>query len=436
MPGQFDIAHPFDPWHTFGGGGLAVPPTFAELVAALPGIFAWYPQDEASGLACDNALGVAALDGAYDSASKLADVAFPDPPGGAAPDYSAFPDTRQMTIPAAQVAARWNGDAGWIATWLKPTVASMSDSATHPTCIFDVDGGSNRVYTQIYNNLLAGLYIGGGTNQNLNYSFYSQRWAFLVMSWNTATSLIRLYVDGVQVNQIALTSAMVGAIASSVLARGAGQWLGGLAHSLIGAGSIPTESQFNAIYESVVPGTRSFVAVGDSKSNENDIWPSLLVRALEVDTGDIWRERPGRLAVAGYRAADLNAWLAANLPSKSGNPEHVLLNVGANDQSGGTSEAVYKAQLTAIIDQLLAKFTSANIYVAHSFRNDVATPTSPADMKIWTNAVIATYASRVYVGHDETVWFAGNIATYSDDGAHYNAAGAVELVNQWMAILP
>lgn len=434
MPFQFP--NPFEKFdRVFGGGRKSA--TFDELVMALPGIFAWYPQTETSGLTGDNALGVAALDGTYSASATLNQVALPSSVGGSSPNYAASPSTRELLFPAA-FDTPWDWQTGWMIAFAKPTEASLSDGATHPALAVYTTGlgalhelyvKSNQLNFQRY----------AGTNQILpNWAYYSTNWAMWGGAWDTTANLTRFLLNGVFLAVGTAADTLSGTILAAKTGRdGANaQFLGGIAHVLIGAGSIPTEAQLNAIYEYFMPGSRSFVAVGDSKSNENDTWPSQLVRALEVDTGDVWRERPSRLAVAGYKASDLNAWLATNLPNKSGNPEHVLLNVGANDQSAGTSEAVYKAQLTAIIDQLLAKFTSANIYVAHSYREDVATPTSPADMKTWTNSVISTYSSRVYVGHDETVWFAGDIATYSDDGAHYNAAGAAELVNQWMAILP
>ena len=179
---------------------------------------------------------------------------------------------------------------------------------------------------------------------------------------------------------------------------------------------------------------RQITFAGDSKSNENDAWPSLLLDALLTSSGNIWYENPIRLAVAGYNTQQLRAYVDANISTLAGNPEVVLLNIGANDLSGLTGESTYKTALSGIVDAYLTKFPATVVYIAYPWR--VGYDAAALTMKGWIDDVIATYPNRVQAGHDENVWFKPNIATYSyDGGTHYNMAGSVVCKNQWMTVL-
>lgn len=410
------------------GGAFAL--AFDAYILSLPGIIAYYPMDDTSGTTTVDDKNN--YDGTYGGTYTLNNIAFPQGSNvvNANSGYS--------TLPEASLRGVWNWSKGWWLGWAKPTSASLTDAARHQ--IFqsrrnndeqinwykDIDNYSYTITVEI-----------GNVIRTVQWYTGRNEWGLFALTWDTVANEIKVYIDGVLMDTLTTATPLLNPVSAPNIFIGTGNatFKGGLGHHAIGAGETITETQLNNLYKAVMGTTREITFSGDSKTNFNDYWPTLMLSALKNETTDVWRERCRRFAVAGYTAAQLRTLLEANLPSAVGEPEYILMNVGANDESAGTIEATFKTALTGCIDAYRTQFPNTPIYVAFPWRNDVATPTSPATLKTWIQAVIATYPSGVFAGHDETVWFANNIATYSDDGAHYNAAGSVEVVNQWMTVL-
>lgn len=184
--------------------------------------------------------------------------------------------------------------------------------------------------------------------------------------------------------------------------------------------------------------------VGDSKStdtwNTAPTWITKLLAELGARTGKSFREIQPRFAVTGYTVAAMKAYVDANLASvpASPAPSRICINLGANDVAGPSTpaEVAWKANLTAIIDALRAKWASADVYVAKPWRQ--ATDTESAAVAGYIDAVIATYGSRVFVGHNESLWAKGSDAgaTMMPDGVHYNTTTAQTIAAaQWLAAM-
>lgn len=413
--------------------GAAVLP-FDQQITALPGIIAYWPLTDTSGTTATNTSGATALNGTYTNTYTLAGAAFPF--GNNVANFGAG----YVLLSAADANSSINWSKGWYLGWGKLNTAELTDGGRNS--LFQIRrNNEEQVYIQKDTaNYSMTLELETGNTRRLS-SWYVARddWMMFALTWDVVVSELKIYIDGTLMQTMTgLGTPLLNATSAPNAFLGQGQdiWRGAHGHHALGAGAVITESQINSIYEAALAGTRQIAYAGDSKTNFNDWWQPLLLTALKTETGDIWRERYRRIAEAGWTSAALLSSINSNLSALVGSPEAVLVNIGANDQSAGTNEATYKANLTGIIDAYRSKTPSAVIYVAIPYREDVATPTSPATMKTWITDVVTGYASaNVKLGHDETVWFAGDIATYSDDGAHYNAAGSAEVVNQWMTVM-
>lgn len=411
------------------GGALAL----EQRLLALPGVVAYWPCTDLSGTAADNAEGTAALDGTYGGTRTLAGAAFPV--GGNVVTMNAG----WITLPEANLRDAINWSKGWWIGWAQSTTAALTDGARHQWIQIHRNGDEDiSIYKDIANYAIHITMETGNTVKTADWYCARDQWSFIALTWDVAGVGLKIYIDGVLMQTLgSMGTPILGAVASqsALIGSGQGTYKGGMGHFAIGAGYTLTETQINTLYMAVRPGSREITYAGDSKANNNDHWPILVLDSLDTATGHIWRERPGRQAVAGYTAAQLHTLLDAQLPGALGHPSAVLMMIGANDESAGTNEATYKAALTGCIDAYLTQFPSTTVYVAKPYREDVATPTSPATLAGWIDAVIATYGSNVLAGHDENGWFKTGIATYSDDLCHYNAAGAVAAAAQWMTIL-
>lgn len=180
-------------------------------------------------------------------------------------------------------------------------------------------------------------------------------------------------------------------------------------------------------------------AVGDSKT-DGDAWVGLLHQELGAREGEAWGEILPRFGVSGSAAATLAAYVTANLASiaDAPAPAKICLNVGANDIGGDTTpdETAWKASLTSIIDDLRAKWASADIYIAKPWRQ--GSNTAASTLAGYIDAVVATYGSHVFAGHDESAWLKGSDdgATFTTDGIHYNTTTAQTVcAAQWLAAM-
>lgn len=182
--------------------------------------------------------------------------------------------------------------------------------------------------------------------------------------------------------------------------------------------------------------------VGDSKStdewNGSSNWIVKLLAELGARTGKSWREIQPRYGLSGYAVSGMKLYIDSNLANVVGTPSKVCVNIGTNDIAANTTPdaTTWKANLTSIIDSLRAKWPSADIYVAKPWRQ--GSDSAATAVAGYVDAVVATYGSHVFVGHNESVWVKGgdNGAAMLLDTVHYNTTTAQTIAAaQWLAAM-
>lgn len=170
----------------------------------------------------------------------------------------------------------------------------------------------------------------------------------------------------------------------------------------------------------------SILFVGDSKTaTAENTWPADLVNALVTASGSAWVGTN-----VGIPTTTVAQWAASlNIIPSNARTSVVLVNLGANDVLAMPVEATWKANYLAILDDIHAKSPGAIVYVSRAWRQGYDTESDT--LATWVADIVAA-RSFARLGDDERAWFKPNVATYSDDGVHYNAAGdtAAETVKQ------
>jgi hypothetical protein len=154
-------------------------------------------------------------------------------------------------------------------------------------------------------------------------------------------------------------------------------------------------------------------------------------------TGNRWRENPSYIATAGYTVADMCTYLTANIAAMTGAPEHILINLGANDVNSPPAEATWKGDYRTIIELLHTKWTGATIYLAKPVLLNAAPPSTPkancATIWGWIDDLVGEY-DYVYPGLDESELEGGDAyVTNLADTAHPTYPdGYEETADLWM----
>jgi lysophospholipase L1-like esterase len=112
----------------------------------------------------------------------------------------------------------------------------------------------------------------------------------------------------------------------------------------------------------------------------------------------------------------------------------VLLNLGVNDMSAGTSQAAYISNLQYVLDQVHARWPAALVYIAYPWKAGFDTQANA--MAGWVDTVVASRSFARH-GHDERIWLKGsdNGASETIDGVHYSVTGENLLWPLWKTIL-
>jgi len=194
--------------------------------------------------------------------------------------------------------------------------------------------------------------------------------------------------------------------------------------------------------------------LGDSKTSAPlGTWQAPLAADLTAASGFLWSYVNRAVAGASLeylngvqRAAEPLSWLFDPVPAQYAIPA-VLINYGVNDiyyptGYGGLPSGIanldqtqWKANLTAMLDAIHAKWPAAAVYVTRpwvrGFDSDCNT------LAGWISDVVATRATFAAVGDDERVWLKGadNGATMTSDGLHYSVAGNTEKAAQMKTLL-
>jgi len=176
---------------------------------------------------------------------------------------------------------------------------------------------------------------------------------------------------------------------------------------------------------------------GDSRTSSGG-WQSTLHDLVSVATaGGTLPNIPNR----GASGATVTITLTGIAALISGTPTdapvtRVLLNLGVNDILFGlpASQTTWQNNYVSIIEAIHTAWPAATIHVAIPYRGG-GYDASCDTLAMWIVNVVAVHPTYTFVGQDERAWLKPGIATYSDDGVHYNAAGKVAAAAAWAAAL-
>lgn len=176
-------------------------------------------------------------------------------------------------------------------------------------------------------------------------------------------------------------------------------------------------------------------ALGDSKSApDSQTWPQTLASGIATATA-ITEGIPATV-YAGGRGGYSVAQTAANIAdilrladhAMFYAPKYVLLNVGVNDVGFVTpwalpDQTTWKNNYRSVLSAIHTLWPLAQMFVTKPWKTQVGGDDTMWDtMAGWIDDLVAEQ-SYLSAGDDERSWFEPNVATYSDDGIHWNATG-------------
>jgi lysophospholipase L1-like esterase len=177
-----------------------------------------------------------------------------------------------------------------------------------------------------------------------------------------------------------------------------------------------------------------YVALGDSytigtRVRPAERWPDQLVAALGPAAPTL--DLVANLGVNGYTSADL---IRDEMPALDGlRPEFVSLLIGVNDVVQGVPPATYAANVTKILDALLARLPAARIvtvatpdYTVTPAGSDYGDPRRQHHGIVAANATMARLAAEHGIAFVDTfdisLRAAGDRSLVADDGLHPSGA--------------
>lgn len=165
-------------------------------------------------------------------------------------------------------------------------------------------------------------------------------------------------------------------------------------------------------------------------------FPIYLTDGLEAARNAGAFETPLRYSSGGGTSVTIEAQMNTQLASRAHVADYVLVNIGANDATAGTSEANFKTAYGSILDKCHTKWPDARMYCMLVWvRNYLSQCNS---VNTWIAEVIADgRSSWAFVGPDERVFLEGGDdgVTYTADGIHPNHAGYVLTAQEWQAAM-
>lgn len=199
-----------------------------------------------------------------------------------------------------------------------------------------------------------------------------------------------------------------------------------------------TECRIDSILIPFIPagGSPTFAglfAIGDSKTN-GGAWVNTL-KNTHIYPVDYIYECLLRAGVDGQTTAGWASTISAFLATVTGTANKITYNLGANDMPFIPAEATWKANTVIIINAILAKWPTAQIYMARPWRRGYGTESNT--IAGWIADIVALYPSNCHLGPDERVWLENGDdgATYTSDGIHYTAGGQTLCAAQWAAVM-
>ena len=345
--------------------------------------------------------------------------------------------------------AKFNGafgfPKGWMMFWVKTSsnlynngkgatssLFTASDSYFSSTKEDQVEFGRHVMY---FNN--------PPNNHAFEFSKYDRTpWDFLIWDWNTESNLIKMFYNGQKVYSGPFGSTFTEF--TSVIIGHINGWNGAVAHFAFGNMNLP-DNKVENIWQIIYPSNKSIFACGDSKAaNENDRWIPLLASKITEHEGEMWREAPYRIGLPGALTNQIYTYIVGQIDTAHYNPSIIIVSGGANDLSqlvtGALDSAGWVNRMYPVLDTLHGRWPNAEIFWIKPYRDDFSDGRYNAhalNMARWIDFVVSrpAYSSFSHAGINENDWFKPNISTYSDDRVHYNNAGALAAVQQWIPIL-
>jgi len=364
--------------------------------------------------------------------------------------FSIYPTTDGNGIPSVG----WKGGAGrtWAGrgygTWGTTSETMLCSALVGGTGVNTINTSSPNVKVGVRVSTYAGGWAGVATRYVTNGNFIAAYWdgsrirAFkLVNTTNTAlitsglglsfgaNSLIEIEINKTQVS-VYLDGTQVGETQTVEDI----QLLDSPFHGVITSNVGNAFDNFN-----VYPFGDSWVnylAIGDSKTLGSGDNPANLGFSSKISiTTQQFVECPLRVAAGGRTVALQATGINTDLAAALGTPDHILINLGANDSASIPVETTFKANYATIITALHSKYPSAPIYLARPvLLSDVPASTPTADnatVRGWIDEIIALY-DYVYAGIDETALEGGDgYATNFVDTTHQTAAGYLAVAGLW-----
>lgn len=350
-----------------------------------------------------------------------------------------------VNLYTAALATAFNGAAGTVMFWAKVSDAGVwtDGQVRYLLEIYSDNDNNMSIYRQANDYVLSCAYKAGGTAESISPDLLisSTDWMHMAVTWDAVADKVIFYLDSrpIQVpatglgtwNGSGLNSALtcLGALRSDSYAN---PFTGNIAHAAIWNVAL-SGTEIEAIHDALRP-TYGMICLGDSKSDA-DAWIGELCTSLGAAVGRRVEQRPLFYAVGGYTIAQLATLVSANVGTEYTTPRYATINIGANDMNPLPSATTWKGNLTTIINTLRDKWPSILIYVAKPWRQ--GEDADSTTMAGWIDTVIATYASGVYAGPNESVWLKGSDdgATNTTDGIHYSVAGNTACAAQWLAVM-
>lgn len=324
--------------------------------------------------------------------------------------------------------------------WAKLDLAAWTDGAYHFAFRLGADD-NNAIFIQRIpaNNYLRFEYNAGGTLKYTDFLAPSYTgWMHLAITASKSADKLHAYLNGSRLNSAPVTGlgTWAGALSNTYCGIGsrfgtAGSltWLGSLAHVLVlNRAATPLEIAQTAAGTSA---PRGILFVGDSKTATE--WQYLLFDQLNIAPFAQWAQVPVKIGISGATTLEMKGRCDADIAAITYAPQEILINLGANDVNGAILAANWKANTEYIIQAYHAAFPGANIRLTKIWKRNCADAITLANTAI--DELYAAY-SWLKPGINESFLEGGDDGTtYTTDGTHYSAAGAVLVANAWKAVI-
>jgi lysophospholipase L1-like esterase len=174
--------------------------------------------------------------------------------------------------------------------------------------------------------------------------------------------------------------------------------------------------------------------MGDSKTSAFGFQNELLGNLRESGTYERVVYNPPQLAIFATTTAGLNAATDAWLAAQNSTPDLVLLNIGINDISIGTTQATFESNLGSLLDKVHVRYPEARVLVMRPWRQNFNSQCDQMD-NFWIPNVLSSRSSWAFLGPDERVFLKHNDngASRTTDGVHPNIEGYHQTALAWQA---